>query len=74
MHPEIEKFWNDAGYEVELIHTDDVDIYTSKSRIASPLCHVYKDGRPSIYWLRDWDRQLFTESQMLRIIKLKAFL
>lgn len=75
MHPEIEKFWNEAGYEVERGSYEDYVYYTSKLRIASPFAIVYKDGEtPTKYFLHDWGNRIYSESEMLKIIKLKAFL
>lgn len=81
MHPNIKKFWEDAGYEVICLRPAIEDDYTFWTAM--------KDGKQSFYVARISNNDLvadsyrlpdeiscniFSEEEMLRIIKLKAFL
>ncbi len=80
MHSEIEKFWKDAGYVVNAfsLSTPKESPYTWFSWYASQsnefcinhlIIACYKDEM--LYY---WDKIEYSEVEMLRIIKMKAFL
>lgn len=75
MHPEIMKFWEDAGYIVNDITGPTFIMYWVKKNDTDVLgCHVatirsYSSEKK--YYLKYIE---YTEAEMLRIIKLKSFL
>ena len=73
MHPEIRKFFEQGGHLIESVIHSDAICYTSDLRISNinPLAMIYTNGE-SIYWVDGFGKP-YTESEMLRIIKLKVF-
>jgi hypothetical protein len=73
MHPEIEKFWKDAGYRL-----------SNKELHISGVVTGYKETYPGscvsiieiISFVRDYrfKDKWYSEEEMLRIVRLKAFL
>ena len=77
MHPEIRKFWEDAGYEIE--------IYSTKDK--KKLAYGYKGLKSPNQFNNDWscatlmfgnqyrfNGNWLSEEDLLKIIKLKAFI
>jgi hypothetical protein len=84
MHPEIKKFWEDAGYKVdshisqgEMVGLDNLMInklwYAYKPE-EGPLCVADISERKQYYHYPHLKKFLLSEKQMLKIIKLKAFI
>jgi len=88
MHPEIEKFWNNAGYRIGIYSSSKSFNNSSMWRYyyqlenkngcmieagASDPCDYYenKDASCKIYYLNNSE---YCEEDMLRLIRLKAFL
>lgn len=76
IHPEIKEFWNlkndvsgpfgDRGPEYYVWY-----LREDKDPFAEIIAHEWKDGSKIEYFWRD---NIYTESEMLRIVKLKFFL
>jgi len=68
MHPEIRKFWEDAGHVVHgpsIIDTYEIYIGPGPARLIETIAHGNKYR---------FNKQWYSEEEALRIIKLKAFL
>lgn len=70
IHPEIKKFWEDSGYVID-----------NKDQVESSITRGYKslpDGWTMLKIIAmsgsyHFNKQWYSEEQMLKIIKLKAF-
>jgi hypothetical protein len=71
MHPNIKKFWENTGHKVFVLHKYHPDVHwqlTDGTIIAEQIF-----GK-EIKYIRPCSENLYSEEQMLRIIKLRAFL
>jgi hypothetical protein len=67
MHPEIKKFWEDAGHTVlgpSIIETYEIHIGPGPGRLIQMIAHGNHHR---------FNKKWYSEEEMLRIIKLKAF-
>jgi prepilin-type processing-associated H-X9-DG protein len=83
MHPDIQKFWEDAGYKIDSILFDethlimggvDALIYWTVHRLIGDIGNVVAatlGNGVNVYWM---DGHKYTENEMLKLIKLKCFL
>lgn len=73
MNPEIRKFWEDAGYTLNDITGSTWIMFWGKKEEATLEWHVatFHASLDPIYY---YNYKEYTEAEMLRIIKLKAFL
>jgi hypothetical protein len=71
IHPDVKKFWEDAGYRVDATHFGDIIANWWAERNGQPSILIATE-RPEVkYVIADgW----YTEKQTLKIIKLKAFI
>lgn len=67
MHPEIKKFWENAGYK---IRRDNLELYWAQ-RVHWETHIATQTESGMVYY---WDTKYYSETEMLRIIKQKAFL
>jgi hypothetical protein len=85
MNPKIKKFWEDAGYEITSLIIWDKDRNDLRAwHIHVPPIHAnhkivaryYEiDGKLEIrYFLDVFDGHVYTEDEMLKIIKMKMFI
>lgn len=73
MHPEIKKFWAEAGYVIENENQITSGVITAYKRINSilPISIIETIGFGSQHRINgNW----YSEQEMLKIIRLKAFL
>jgi hypothetical protein len=81
MNPEIKKFWNDAGYEIQSIRPgpNDKCIYWcalkdgEQTDIVAATCHNNSGYIDSYHLSEKFGRGRFSEEEMLVAIKLIAF-
>lgn len=89
MHPEIEEFWKNSGYEIDILKpvTSDVGVkerwrymyYLKKGERysdfvgCSQLFVGNQSGTPKCEFYF-FDKKQLTEEEMLRIVRLKAFI
>jgi hypothetical protein len=74
MHPDIQQFWKETYDTIYLTEFDDIVYwYVIRNLAASPTIAkcIRGSDKPVVYY---FDDQEYTEEQMLRLIKLKAFL
>jgi hypothetical protein len=69
MHPEIRKFWEDAGYKI--VKNGNGDYLIMVNRYSVKTIYV-QSGELDSYYIHD--QNIYTEEEMLRIIRLKSFL
>jgi hypothetical protein len=80
MHPEIKKFWQDSGYEIQSDTHDMENGHIDTLWWGYPK-DVSKDNIQLALMADDWDSpvyllstQAYEEDYMIRIVRLKAFL
>lgn len=78
MHPEIKEFWKKCGFEIELGPNGH---YWFQDKTAYPNCAVFINPLESVperklqyFYPNDVNGKWYYEADMLRLIKLKAFL
>jgi hypothetical protein len=83
MHPDIEKFWKDLGYtiDIDILQSDYWKFYWAVHRVgkypyqyvgqSDPVPPGTKKAKCTLYFI---DGKEFSENEMLKVIKLKAFI
>lgn len=80
IHPDIRAFWEYGGYTVKprfptaMMMEDYTAMFWDQVKdkvIKQTVAFTSRDGSPTVYYL---DGEQYVEAEMLRIIKLKAFL
>ena len=83
MNPEIRKFWQDSGYEVSLCYwennKEDRFYYVSKENVYFLACkYSTTNDKQASYYYSSYagvlSRVRYSEEEMLKIIKMKAFI
>ena len=69
MHTEIRKFWNSIGFTFEMPGTKSV-WFSKNGELSGGHIIYHHTGSDEYYWDHSW----YNEEEMLRIVKLKAFL
>lgn len=83
MHPEIKKFWETAGYEIK-VHVLQGEMFGQDIQMSNDLWYAHKEEekicvadshknneRRTYYY---YERNVYFEAGMLRLIRLKALL
>lgn len=68
MHPEIKKFWEDAGYSISNENLESSSVITAR-KSDSPILETIGFG-DTYKFKNKW----YSEEEMLRIIRMKAFM
>ena len=72
MHPDIKKFWEDSGHNISVYVIGDERLWIARKNGELSGGHIiyHHTGSDEYYWDHSW----YNEEEMLRIVKLKAFL
>ncbi len=74
IHPDILAFWEYKNNIISCERFAYCDVYNGTFNIANPLAIIYKNKIvKSKYWIDDFG-EAYSEDQMLKLIKLKAFI
>lgn len=74
MHPEIKKFWEDQGYDCSRLERRYNTTYAYKGNQSTMRAIYYEISCDNIVYFINEVTKMYSEKEMLRLIRLKAFL